>query len=121
MDIEMSTLNEKPDNNRIIGQEISLVDSQGKLLGKILVNELSNSRCQGKLIFDNLPNNLREILSFLEETVNEGVFSFLDEIDQKLDSFGMGVLLNGGKSFSKIYDVQLMNRFDISFKFCDDA
>ncbi len=117
----MSTFHEKPDKNRIIGQEISLVGSQGKLFGRILVSELSNSRYQGDLTFDDLPNDLREIFSFLEETINDGVFSIVDEIDEKLDSFEMGILFNEGKSFLRIYEVQLMNIINISFKLYDEA
>lgn len=88
-----------------------ILDRNGKRLGHIDF-EKSDDWCVGKIEFLDFPEGLRNLCQEYEGLVNDLVFSLLDELEQKIDEFGLRL----ASCEEQIYEFQLMNGDDIAFK-----
>ncbi len=93
-----------------------LVDSQKNILAKLKIHEIKDNLCLGDIIDDHLPDNIREAFLEYEKMINNQMFSFLDDIEIKINDFDLAVSQEDKIKPLKISDFQMMSNGKISFK-----
>ncbi len=91
---------------------LELEDSTGKLCGEINVQSQTKNLLQGRLISSNFTDNQKKTFQEFEELANEQVFSLLDEIATKIESYNFKIR---NKNW-RIYDLQIFEDSAISFR-----
>lgn len=94
----------------MINKLFKLSDKTNKVIGIVGINEIQNNVYIGKIRFTNFPKQLRELFSQYEKLINLQVFSLVDELEENIDKWELRL------DSIEIYDIQIMNGDDISFK-----
>ncbi len=93
-----------------------LIDSQKNILAKIKIHEIKDNLCICNLIDDHLPDHIREVFLQYEEIINNQMFSFLDEIENRINDFNLAIYQEDNPKPLKISDLQMMSNGKISFQ-----
>ena len=99
-------------------QTIKLIDSSKNVLAIADVAE-EGDHFGGSINLEKMPTNLRAVFVELEQIVNGQMFSFLDEIQQKIDDLPIKIVLEGGEDL-RYTDLQIYPSSGmISFKLAE--
>lgn len=83
---------------------------KGDIIGIVRVYSIHKDTYLGKIEFTNFPEKLKNLFELHEEFVNSQIFSLTDDLENQIEEWELK--LNG----IRIYDIQIMNSDDISFK-----
>jgi len=99
----------------MITRSIKLFDSQGKCVATATVKD-EGSHFGGTIDLHAAPANLRALFDEFEESVNDQMFAYVDEIQSKIKAIGVRVQFEDGFE-ANINDLQVFpTTGDISFK-----
>lgn len=107
---------------KIVNTEVFLVDFQENVLGIIFVEEKYEllDKYWGKLIVNELPENIKEIFHEYENLVNSQTLSLLDPIELEIERLNLGISLPTQKRFIAIKNLQIMS-YGVYFKIPSDT
>lgn len=92
----------------------ALLDRDGHVMGKINIKEIRDDLVLGKFFPEPEFLRLAPLFSEYETAVNQMVFGVLDEFEEAIDQNGLH-LCTAEDGKLDLYDVQIMNKTDISF------
>jgi hypothetical protein len=104
-----------------IGSRYRLTDHAGHDYGEIQVAEIRPAWVIGKLAHGRDFPLVQNAFAQLEEVANEQMLSFIDEVTNALDKVGFRVCSIPEEDCQDVFDVQVMNGNDISFKLRDSS
>lgn len=87
-----------------------LFTKTGKRIGTVTILDVRRNVYIGKINFLDFPRDLRKLFTEYEQSVNDQLFSSLDDLEEQINFWGLRLEHN------TIYDIQLMNTNDFSFK-----
>jgi len=93
-----------------------LLDREGHIWGKIRVKEIRDNLVLGQFFPEPEFSRLQHLFSEYEDAVNQMVFSVLDNLEEAIDSQGLHLCTTEEEGKLDLYDVQIMNKKDISFR-----
>jgi len=85
-------------------------------LGKDKIKEVRENLILGQFFPEPEFSRIRHLFSEYENTVNQMVFGVLDELEEAIDEQGLHLCETGEEGRLDLYDVQIMNEQDISFR-----
>lgn len=100
----------------VIGSRYRLTDRSGHDYGEIQVSEIRPTWVIGKLVQGRDFPRVRNAFAQLEEIANSQMLSLLDEVTEELDRVGFRVCSILSGDCVDVFDVQVMNGDDVSFK-----
>lgn len=99
-------------------RNIKLVNREGLLLANTQVMELAD-RFEGAVDLEGIPPSVRALFEEFEEIVNGQMFSFLDDIQERIRNLGIKAVLENGTQRG-ILDLQVYPcQGDVSFRLMD--
>lgn len=90
--------------------KLYLSDRKGDIIGIVSVYSIREDLHLGKIEFTNFPEKLKRLFELYEKFVNSQILSLTDDLENQIEEWELK--LNG----IRIYDIQIMNGDDISFK-----
>jgi hypothetical protein len=95
---------------------LELVDRDEHALGKIKVQDMQDNLVLGQFFPEPNFAPIQHLFLEYEDAVNQMVFSTLDELEEAIEALGLHLRKSGEEGKLDLYDVQIMNKTDISFK-----
>jgi hypothetical protein len=93
-----------------------LLDRDGQVWGKIKVKEVRENLVLGQFFPEPEFSQIRSLFSEYENAVNQMVFGVLDELEEAIEERGLHLCAAEEEGRLDLYDVQIMNEHDISFR-----
>lgn len=91
-----------------------IIDEKGTLLAKIqVVIALNKKHVEARLLENNFGKELNDLLLEYDDVVKKQMFSFIEELDIKLEQY----VFRLKSSNKRVYDLQLTNDTDLTFRF----
>jgi hypothetical protein len=98
-----------------------LLDREGQIWGRIKVKEVRENLVLGQFFPEPKFSQIRPLFSEYEDAVNQMVFGVLDELEEAIDEQGLHLCATEEEGRLDLYDVQIMNENNISFRIKDHA
>jgi hypothetical protein len=93
-----------------------LLDREGQVLGRIKINEVREDLVLGQFFPEPEFLRIRPLFSEYENAVNQMVFGALDDLEEAIEAHGLHLCSPEEAGKLNLYDVQIMNKQDISFR-----
>jgi hypothetical protein len=93
-----------------------LADVKGQVFGRMEVDESTDGWMLGKLTEDRLTAEMKRAFRWLEDVANDQMLSFLDEAEDAIEMFQLGIVIPGGNGFQPVCNLQIMNQTDVAFR-----
>lgn len=97
-------------------QTFYLTNAVGHCLGKVYIQRVEENLVLGRIEYGPDFHIYSKLFREHELAVNQQLFSIVDEIEEKIDAFKWHICLTGTDEKLGVYDVQVMNECDISFR-----
>jgi hypothetical protein len=93
-----------------------LLDREGQIWGRVKIKEVRDSLVLGQFFPEPEFSRIRPLFLEYEDAVNQMVFGVLDELEETIETQGLHLCTTEEEGRLDLYDVQIMNEQDISFR-----
>jgi len=95
---------------------VDLLDREGQILGKIKIKEIRDDLVLGQFFPEPSFSRVQPLFGEYEDAVNQMIFGMLDELEEAINANALHLCMAEEKGRVDLYDVQIMNKQDISFR-----
>ncbi len=97
-------------------QTFYLKNTTGHCLGTVYVQRIEENLVLGRIEHGPNFHLYSKLFHEHEMAVNQQLFSIVDELERKIDALGWYICLIGSNEQLEVYDVQIMNEYDVSLR-----